>query len=74
MAENLIALFQYHVSKRYQYVRYNPCSSSAYEAYSGVPQGCDLGPFRFLIFVNYISAMIDVEFHIFANGLKLYQC
>lgn len=45
---------------------------NAFDATSCVTQGSNLGPLRFLIFINDISEMINVEYQTFANDLKIF--
>lgn len=72
LTDNFLSFFASYLRGRSQYVQYNGYKSRPFEATSGVPQGSNLGPLLFLIFINDISEVIDVEHEIFADDLKLY--
>uniref|UniRef100_A0A1Y1KS26 Reverse transcriptase domain-containing protein n=1 Tax=Photinus pyralis TaxID=7054 RepID=A0A1Y1KS26_PHOPY len=71
-SQSLLQLFTSYLSHRSQYVTYNDFTSDLYVASSGVPQGSNLGPLLFLIFINDIGAAISNHFLLFADDLKLY--
>ena len=73
LSDDFVSFFQSYLMQRTQYVTYNGFKSSSFGAPSGVPQGSNLGPLLFLIFINDIAEVIDIKFQIFANDLKLYM-
>ena len=73
LTDNFLSVFTSYLTGRSQYVQYNGYKSMPFVATSGVPQGSNLGPLLFLIFINDISEVIDVKHKIFADDLKLYM-
>ena len=71
--ESLIALIRSYLTNRVQYVSYNGFDSKQFIATSGVPQGSNLGPLLFLLFINDLVQVIDCEKVLFADDLKIYH-
>ena len=57
---------------RFQFVRFLGHDSQPYRVLSGVPQGSHLGPLLFLIFINDINCVFDINFLLYADDLKIY--
>nr|CAH7747916.1 unnamed protein product [Callosobruchus chinensis] len=72
-SNNLVKFFHSYLTGRNQFVEYNGFKSKSYITTSGVPQGTNLGPLLFLIFVNDINHIITVEKQMFADDLKIYS-
>lgn len=72
-SKGLINFFKSYLNDRKQFVQYNGYRSIQFSAISGVPQGSNLGPMLFLIFINDITSVIDVKCQLFADDLKVYN-
>lgn len=68
-----MALFRSYLQDRKQYVILNGVKSVEYLATSGVPQGSNLGPLLFSIFINDIVDDIDVNCLLYADDLKIFS-
>lgn len=71
--QSLVDLFASYLSNRHQYVQCRCHNSNYYHQKSGVPQGSVLGPLLFNIFINDVHTVIDVDFALYADDLKLYS-
>lgn len=70
---NLIKFFTSYLHNRTQYVSYCGHSSVEVLSTSGVPQGSNLGPLLFNIFINDIVANLTVNCLLYADDLKLFS-
>lgn len=69
----LVELIASYLYKRKQYVLYNGFKSPAYEAPSGVPQGSNLAPLFFAIFINDLPEYVQFSRKLlYADDVKLY--
>ncbi len=65
--------FKSYVSKRSQSVEINNSISEPLETICGVPQGSNLGPLLFLIYINDLPNASDIlNFRLFADDTKIY--
>ena len=71
--ENLIELLTSYLHNRKQYVSVNGYTSKHFFALSGVPQGSNLGPLLFFMFINSLTEIIKTsKYLLFADDLKIY--
>lgn len=73
-SSDLLKLMSSYLDQRKQYVVYKHATSTSYLATSGVPQGSNLGPLLFLIFINDITNFISFsKCLLYADDLKLFR-
>jgi hypothetical protein len=71
---SLFYLLSSFLSERKQYVVHKNATSSDYLALSGVPQGSNLGPLLFLIFINDLPQCLrNTKCLMFADDIKIYR-
>lgn len=68
----LLNFLSSYLENRLQYVQYNNFKSNTYLATSGVPQGSNLGPLLFILFINDLCDILDCEKLLFADDLKIF--
>lgn len=68
----LLSFFESYFRNRIQVVYYNDYKSAPFSATSGVPQGSNLGPLLFLMFVNDLPDRLDCNTLLFADDVKLF--
>lgn len=71
-APSLITFFKTYLLSRQQYVVYRGHRSDVISPSSGVPQGTNLGPLLFLIFMDDVCDVLDCDKLLFADDLKIY--
>lgn len=70
--QSLCKFFESYLMKREYFVAYGGFRSEPYVALSGVPQGSNLGPLIFLLFINDIVDDIDCGVLLYADDLKVF--
>lgn len=71
---SLLSLLESYLTGRVNYVRVAGIFSDPYIATSGVPQGSNLGPLLFLIFINLIARSLTCGVSLYADDAKLFAC
>lgn len=72
-SSSLLQLFTSYLSERKQFVVCCGHQSVEYFATSGVPQGSNLGPLLFNIFINDILDVVSVDALLYADDLKIFN-
>lgn len=71
---SLLKFISSYLTDRWQFVSYKHVLSWSYKATSGVPQGSNLGPLLFILFVNDVADCIKYSsILLYADDLKLYK-
>lgn len=73
LSERLTNVFKSYLLGRTQFVEIEGFRSEAYVATSGVPQGSNLGPLMFIMFINDLLSTITCSKLAYADDLKLYH-
>lgn len=69
---SLIHFFRTYLIDRSYYVAYGGFRSRPFLAVSGVPQGSNLGPLLFLLFIDGLMNSVDCHKLLYADDLKIY--
>lgn len=69
---SLVNLISSYLESRAQFVEYLGYRSRVFEPSSGVPQGSNLGPLLFNVFINDICEQFSVEYLLYADDLKMF--
>ncbi|KYB24594.1 hypothetical protein TcasGA2_TC030943 [Tribolium castaneum] len=73
-SDSLVSLIKSYLFHRRQRVRYNNFLSNEFITTSGVPQGSNLGPLIFLLYINDLADLLNqCSILLFADDLKLYM-
>lgn len=70
---DLIGFFISYLQNRRQYVSFLGYKSESFLVGSGVPQGSNLGPLCFNIFINDLAFNLQSKFLIYADDLKIFK-
>lgn len=66
------AIFKSYLCNRSQYIQLHEFKSVNYIATSDVPQGSNLGPLFFNMFINNIVNVININYLLYADDVKIY--
>jgi hypothetical protein len=72
-SDSLLNLFESYLLDRFCYVNVLGFYSARLVVNSGVPQGSNLGPLLFLLFINDIVEIFSLNVLLFADDVKLYS-
>ena len=72
LSNSLLQLFKSYLLDRKLFVKYKNFVSDGFCPTSGVPQGSNLGPLLFLLYVNDIVDLLTCQKLLFADDLKLF--
>ncbi len=71
--DRLVSFFESYLSNRVQYVEYMGHRSKKFIATSGAPQGSNLAPLLFSLFLNDICGVVRSNILIFADDIKIFR-
>ena len=72
ISSEAIEWFYSYLHEREQVIRINDQQSSACRLSAGVPQGGVLSPLLFSIFINSVTKLLSLSFHLYADDLQIY--
>lgn len=73
-SKEMLKLTLSYLENRKQYVTYNHCMSHIFKVNSGVPQGSNLGPLFFLLFINDLPDRLKFsDCLLYADDLKMFK-
>jgi hypothetical protein len=73
-SNNLIKLFSSYLQNRQLYVSFEAFRSFVFSSGSGVPQGSNLGPLLFNVFINDVVNVLKCHVLMYADDMKLFDC